>query len=168
MNRHTDDLTELFCVVDADDNLREHRPRHECNANRDLLHRSVFVIVRAPGGLVFARRGHGKDTNPGMWDVGCAGHVGPGESYEAAARRELAEELGIEATLERLGRFVLDLGYEREMTTVFVASHGGPFVLNLPEVIAIGVFGPGEEPADTTPAARLVLEWVRSRLPSLG
>ncbi len=42
------------------------------------------------------RRTESKDVYPGAYDVCVGGVVAAGESYEETARRELAEELGIE------------------------------------------------------------------------
>ena len=36
-----------------------------------------------------------KDICPGLWDSSVSGHLDSGESYEAAAVRELGEEMGI-------------------------------------------------------------------------
>jgi isopentenyl-diphosphate delta-isomerase len=68
-----------------------------------LRHRSVHIFVFDPTGRLYLqlRREH-KDQYPRHWDTSAAGHVSPGESYGAAAARELAEELGIQEKLEVL------------------------------------------------------------------
>jgi len=54
------------------------------------------VMVLSPGGLLLLqRRSLAKDTQPGKWDTSVGGHVGFGQSYEEAGRRETEEELGI-------------------------------------------------------------------------
>lgn len=61
-----------------------------------LWHRSVNVFLfRSDGRLLLQRRHESKDVCPGAWDISVAEHLKPGESYEEAARRGLAEELGI-------------------------------------------------------------------------
>jgi len=157
----TDDPGELLCVVTADDELVELRPRHECNSDPALLHRSVYIAVETAAGMLFQRRGHGKDTNPGSWDLACAGHVDPGETYLDAARRELGEELGlVGAAPRRVGKLVLELGTERELCTVFHLRHDGPFTLRLPELIAIGAFRDDERPAPLSPGGEQILAWL--------
>ncbi len=47
------------------------------------------------GRLLVHRRADDKDVYPGWWDLAAGGVVGAGEAYGAAARRELAEELGV-------------------------------------------------------------------------
>ena len=163
-----DDQDELFQVVDLDDRPLASRTRRECHADRRLLHRSVYVLVETAAGMLFQRRGWQKDTGAGLWDLACAGHAAAGEEPLAAARRELAEELGIlGATPRALGRIVLDFPWERELCTVFRLTHAGPFTLRLPELIAIGVFEDDEWPAPRSPGAEQVLGYVRS-LPRTG
>lgn len=70
-----------------------------------LNHRIVLVALRdASGRLCLQRRAETKDVYPGRWDLSATGHVQAGESREEAARRELKEELGIDAV--RLTRSV--------------------------------------------------------------
>jgi isopentenyl-diphosphate Delta-isomerase len=62
-----------------------------------LLHRIVLVIILDPAGkILLQRRGPHVATNANRWDVSAAGHVDADEAYEAAAARELSEELGID------------------------------------------------------------------------
>jgi len=72
-----------------------------------LRHRAVYVVVtRTDGRLVVHRRADHKDVWPGRWDVCFGGVVAVGETWDAAAARELAEEAGIEgADLVRIGSF---------------------------------------------------------------
>lgn len=62
----------------------------------NLLHRGVGILVANRRGEVYVhRRTDTKDVFPSMYDMFVGGVVESGESYEAAARREIAEELGI-------------------------------------------------------------------------
>ena len=138
---------ELFCVVDEDDRVLGLRTRAECHADASLIHRSVFVLVETTAGMLFQRRGFGKDANPGAWDIACAGHVDGEEGYAAAARRELGEELGIDADPELLGTLLVRMPRETEMAAIFRLRHDGPFSVALPEVVGLAVFRPDEEPS---------------------
>jgi 8-oxo-dGTP pyrophosphatase MutT (NUDIX family) len=94
----------------------------------NLRHRTAFVVVRSTGGEILAhRRAATKRIAPGMWDLGFGGGVAPGESYEDAAARELAEEAGITTPL----RFVTDYLYDgvdsRERGQLFETVSDGPF-----------------------------------------
>jgi isopentenyldiphosphate isomerase len=155
---HTDDQAELFRVVDAAGRPLGLATRAACHADSSLIHRSVAVVVTTPAGRLFQRRGLGKDTGAGAWDVACSGHVGAGETDEEAARRELAEEVGItDATPVHLGTLLLELATETELCAVFAVASDGPFVVRPPEVIGLACFGTGERPTPLTPSARRVL-----------
>jgi isopentenyl-diphosphate delta-isomerase type 1 len=85
---------ELLAVVNDRDEEIGARPRAEIHA-RGLLHRAVHVLVfDAHGRLIIQKRSEMKDTWPLHWEC-VGGHLGPGEAYEAAALREVEEELGL-------------------------------------------------------------------------
>ena len=68
----------------------------------------MAVVVRSTvaGDVLVHRRAGWKDLWPGYWDLAVGGVVGVGEPWPAAARRELAEELGVEVVeLFELGGF---------------------------------------------------------------
>jgi isopentenyldiphosphate isomerase len=89
---------ELVDVVDEEDRVVRQTTRREVRAH-NLLHRAVAIMCRRTAGQVFVhRRADTKDVFPGRYDMFVAGVVGAGESYQAAAARELAEELGIAGT----------------------------------------------------------------------
>ncbi len=127
--------TELVDIVDDHDRVIATVTRAEMRAGR-LQHRAVSIAVMGSDRRLLAhRRADDKDVWPGMWDMAAGGVVAAGESYEVAARRELAEELGIEvADLHHLGegRFVdesvalLGRGY--------LVIHDGPFTFTDGEI----------------------------------
>lgn len=60
------------------------------------LHRVAVTVCRdARGRILVHRRSEGLSRFPGCYEVVVGGAVGVGESYEEAAARELAEELGV-------------------------------------------------------------------------
>ncbi|RJO68444.1 NUDIX domain-containing protein [Nocardia panacis] len=69
-----------------------------------LWHASAGVLVRSLDGerIYVHRRTDTKLVFAGMHDCLAGGVVDPGESPESTARRELAEELGIDADAEQL------------------------------------------------------------------
>lgn len=86
---------EIFDVVDADDQVTHTATRAEVHAQK-LLHRAVHVFVfNKRGDLLLQKRSRLKDLCPGLWDSSVSGHLDSGESYAAAALRELDEEMGI-------------------------------------------------------------------------
>ena len=70
--------------------------RSQVHGNPTLIHRSVHVLVVSTSGLLLLqKRSLRKDTQPGKWDTSVGGHVGFGQEYAEAARRESWEELGL-------------------------------------------------------------------------
>jgi isopentenyldiphosphate isomerase len=90
-------IEEIADLVGEDDEVIGQARRGEVRA-RNLLHREIAAIVRNRRDEIYVhRRTDTKDVFPSMYDMFVAGMVMSGESYEAAIRRELAEELGIES-----------------------------------------------------------------------
>lgn len=58
------------------------------------MHDCVGALLVRDGRVLLGRRAQDRAWLPGAWDL-FGGHVEPGESPEAALRRELAEELGL-------------------------------------------------------------------------
>lgn len=119
---------ELFDVVDSDDRVLEAKPRDEVHVN-NLLHRAVHMLLfNRKGELLLQKRSIWKDRNPGRWDSSAAGHLDSGENYLGAARRELREELGVEApALEPIGKLTPCEQTGWEFIEVFRGVHDGPF-----------------------------------------
>ena len=93
MNPNTN--IELVDVVDEDDHVIGVVTRAEMRSQR-LRHRAVFIAVQhSDGRLLVHQRSFSKDVCPGLWDIAVGGVVASGETYDAAAVRELAEEVGV-------------------------------------------------------------------------
>jgi 16S rRNA (adenine1518-N6/adenine1519-N6)-dimethyltransferase len=83
-----------------------------------------------------------KDRNPGIWDSSAAGHVDSGEDYLTAARRELREELGIEAPeLIPFARLTPNESNGWEFIQAYRGRHEGPFQ-TAPMEVETGAFFP--------------------------
>ena len=122
---------EWFETVDVTDRVVGRARRSECHGNPALVHRTAHVVVfSSDGRLLLQKRPAHKDIQPGRWDTAVGGHLAPGESYEAAARREAGEELGIDAAALPL-TCLFDLrirnAIESENVRVYGTLHDGPF-----------------------------------------
>ncbi|MBU6302266.1 MAG: ribosomal RNA small subunit methyltransferase A [Verrucomicrobia bacterium] len=110
---------ELFDVVDDANEVIGRETRGVVHRER-MKHRAVHVFLfHRNGDLFLQRRSRLKDVAPGRWDSSAAGHLDAGEEYAAAARRELLEELGIDAPTERVAL----LGPEERNGFEFVELH---------------------------------------------
>lgn len=84
------------------------------------LHRVASIVCRDPEGrLLVHRRPDGVPRYPGQFNWMLGGAAGVGESYEAAAARELSEELGVRA----------------DPRLVFKFRCAGPYLLGVHEVV---------------------------------
>jgi isopentenyl-diphosphate delta-isomerase type 1 len=134
----TDNLEEIFDIVDADDRVIGQATRKACNSNPELIHRAVFVLVyNDRKEILWQKRSMTKDVGPGQWVTSASGHVITGDGYEETAHRELLEELGIDVPLEFLGKFLYRYRNENEYSAIFMAHSNGPFHFNCNEISAV-------------------------------
>lgn len=127
---------ELVEVVDVDGTVVDVVARRRMRAE-NLRHRAVFVAVLDPAGrLLVHRRSAAKDVWPGWWDVAVGGVVAVGESFEAAAERELAEEVGIGGVIPvPLGSGSYEDDHVRVVGHMYAVRWDGPVVFADGEVV---------------------------------
>jgi isopentenyldiphosphate isomerase len=127
---------ELVDVVDELDRVVRVVTRAEMRRDR-LRHRCTFVVVRSSSGeILIHRRADTKDLWPGHWDLACGGVVASGEEWEHAARRELAEELGVRGVdLVELTRGSYADDAVDEVARAWQVTHDGPFEFTDDEVV---------------------------------
>jgi len=130
--------TELVDVVDDDDHVIATVTRAEMRAGR-LQHRAVSIAVLGTDGrLLVHRRADTKDVWPGMWDIAAGGVVAAGEDYDTAARRELAEELGVAAhVLVHLGTGRFADAAVALIGRGYLTVHDGPFTFTDGEIAEV-------------------------------
>jgi isopentenyl-diphosphate Delta-isomerase len=137
---------EFFDVVDESDRVIGRQTRREVH-RLGLKHRAVHVLVFNARGQVFLqKRSMSKDTAPGMWDSSAAGHLDCGEDYDAAAKRELQEELGLDlgGCPFRLLKLEACAETGQEHVWIYRCESEGPFTLH-PEEIECGQWIAPEE-----------------------
>lgn len=129
-----------------------------------LIYRATYILVFNRAGQLFLQlRSTGKDMFPGYYDAVAGGVLQAGEEYDASARRELFEELGIcGEPLDRL----FDFFYEDESNRVWGRAYRciaeGPFSLQREEIDE-GFFCPVDDVLagrwqPLTPDSRVVLQ----------
>jgi isopentenyl-diphosphate delta-isomerase type 1 len=141
----TDNQNELFIVVDESDNIIDYRTRADCHNDKTLIHRAIGVLVyNSLGELLLQKRSLTKDTYPGFWAISIGGHVTQGQTYEQTAKREMKEELGISAPLEKIGKWLYRLPNETEYGVLYKSINDGPFRLEPKEVDTVKFFHPDQ------------------------
>lgn len=136
MVKISDNQSEIFDIVDEKDNIIGTAIRGEVHKNKKLIHRSVSIaIFNKKGELFLQKRSGNKDMDPLKWTISCSGHVASGDNYEAAAHRELIEELGVDLEIVPIVKFLCRAPHETEMVMLYRVSSNGPFKLNPKEII---------------------------------
>ena len=145
---------EIFDVVNARDEVIDRRSRTEVH-RLGLLHRAVHVwVFNAQRQIFLQKRSRTKDRQPGLWDSSASGHVDSGEGYDAAAERELMEELGLKPLKkpERLFKLNACAETDQEFVWVYRCEANGPFTLNRDEIEEGGWF-----------TRQQISDWIRQR-----
>ena len=142
---------EYFDILDKNGNKTGIIKTREEVHTYGYYHGGVIVLVLDENNnLLLQKRTMNKDSNPGKWDISCAGHLDVGEDFKNAAIRELHEELGININTNQLYELsFIHLNYsttfhnkifiENELDKVFICSikHNTNFNLQKEEVDCI-------------------------------
>lgn len=164
--RETPAHEELFDVVDEHDHVLRQAPRSQVHREH-WLHRAVHIFVfNCRGELLVHQRSATKDEQPLKWNSSASGHLHAGEGYDAAAARELEEELGYVLPLEFLVKLPACAELSYEHTGLYrCATDAVPICL--PEEIAAWEYRPldrivREIAASTdvfSPPFRVLFDW---------
>lgn len=130
---------ELLEIVDKDGKPLGVAPRSSVHGDPSLLHKVVHVLVfNDAGELLLQERSFSKDVAPGKWDTSVGGHVSHDEDIPEAAKREMEEELGVDACeLVFLYSYIHSNAYESELVFTHSCNHNGPFSFNREEINAV-------------------------------
>lgn len=100
MNDKANTPDEVVDVVNEQNEVVGMATKREVNANPQLIHREVGILVFDDRGRVlFQQRSRYKNVMPLYWTMSVAGHVPRGMTVESAAHMELQEELGFDTDL---------------------------------------------------------------------
>lgn len=131
------DVDEPVAVYDAGGGVVGVAPRGVVYQD-GLWHASTGVLVRSGDGerIYLHRRSPDKLIFAGCYDCWAGGVLGPGETPDAAAARELDEELGVrDVALRRIDRFSYDDGTLRYHVFLYEVRWDGPLRHQPEEVV---------------------------------
>ncbi len=126
-------------LVDENDNVVGSMDKLEAHV-KGILHRAFSVLIfNSRGEMLIQKRAKNKYHSGGLWTNACCSHPMPGESTEAATKRRLREEMGIETETTFAYKFIyrapLDSNLiEHELDHVFVGTFDGQPKINTDEV----------------------------------
>lgn len=123
----TDNIDEIFPVVDADGRVLGSITRGEAHSGAHILHPVVHLHVFNSQGMIYLQqRPAWKDIQPNRWDTACGGHMAYGETTAEALFREVSEELGITDYVPTpLGHYVFESQRESELVYVHKTVYDG-------------------------------------------
>lgn len=112
---------------------------------RLLPHRIVHILIfNDKDEMALQKRSTHKSFMPRAWSTTVGGHVRSGETYEAAALREMNEELGIKLPpIYMYKDLYQDKKYHvglKKFLTTFKTQSNGPFRINPEEVETVKFF----------------------------
>ena len=129
----------MVILVDENDNPIGTMPKMEAH-EKAMLHRAFSVfILNANDEVLLQQRANDKYHSAGLWTNTCCSHPHPGEDTLGAARRRLKEEMGMEADLQFVFKFMYKAPFdnlltEHEIDHVFIGKTNQLPVINPEEV----------------------------------
>lgn len=121
---------EKVILVDECDNPIGDMEKMEAH-RKGLLHRAFSILVfNSKGEVLLQKRSQGKYHSGGLWTNTCCSHPQPGENLEAAVRKRLKHEMGIDVKPEFVYKFIYrasltDNLTEHEYDHVFIGTFDG-------------------------------------------
>lgn len=96
-------MDELLDILDENGDFTGRTALKSEAHKKGLFHPTIHVWCYSYSGKVLLQqRGKNKNAFPLKWDVSVAGHIEAGENYSLAAIREMAEEIGVHISKEKL------------------------------------------------------------------
>jgi isopentenyldiphosphate isomerase len=118
--------------------------------------------------MLLQMRSARKDEHPLCYTSSASGHLSAGETYEAAAPRELQEELGLSGPLEWLAKFPAGPATSQEHTVLYRTTTDTPPQIDPQEIDAVTFHSLDEiarmieqQPEKFSPCFVTLFEWYR-------
>lgn len=156
----------MVILVDENDNPIGTMPKMEAH-EKAMLHRAFSVfILNANDEVLLQQRANDKYHSAGLWTNTCCSHPHPGEDTLGAARRRLKEEMGMEADLQFVFKFMYKAPFdnlltEHEIDHVFIGKTDELPVINPEEVASYKYMKPEDIKLDMEQNPQSYTVWFR-------
>ena len=156
----------MVILVDENDNPIGTMPKMEAH-EKAMLHRAFSVfILNANDEVLLQQRANDKYHSAGLWTNTCCSHPHPGEDTLGAARRRLKEEMGMEADLQFVFKFMYKAPFdnlltEHEIDHVFIGKTEQLPVINPEEVASYKYMKPEDIKLDMEQNPQSYTVWFR-------
>lgn len=156
----------MVILVDENDNPIGTMPKMEAH-EKAMLHRAFSVfILNANDEVLLQQRANDKYHSAGLWTNTCCSHPHPGEDTLGAARRRLKEEMGMEADLQFVFKFMYKAPFdnlltEHEIDHVFIGKTDQLPVINPEEVASYKHMKPEDIKLDMEQNPQSYTVWFR-------
>lgn len=156
----------MVILVDENDNPIGTMPKMEAH-EKAMLHRAFSVfILNANDEVLLQQRANDNSHSAGLWTNTCCSHPHPGEDTLGAARRRLKEEMGMEADLQFVFKFMYKAPFdnlltEHEIDHVFIGKTDQLPVINPEEVASYKYMKPEEIKLDMEQNPQSYTVWFR-------
>lgn len=156
----------MVILVDENDNPIGTMPKMEAH-EKAMLHRAFSVfILNANDEVLLQQRANDKYHSAGLWTNTCCSHPHPGEDTLDAARRRLKEEMGMEADLQFVFKFMYKAPFdnlltEHEIDHVFIGKTNQLPVINPEEVASYKYMKPEDIKLDMEQNPQSYTVWFR-------
>ena len=120
--------SEMLIVVDEDDNILDYKSKVDCHQGDGILHRAFSIFIfNSEMKLLLQKRSDQKLLWPLFWSNTCCSHPRKGETMDMAIHRRLREEIGFDAELKYLYKFIYqanfsEIGAENELCSVYIGK----------------------------------------------
>ncbi|HLD92411.1 MAG TPA: isopentenyl-diphosphate Delta-isomerase [Patescibacteria group bacterium] len=129
-------------LVDKNDKVLGLKEKFKTHKIPVPLHRAISIVIfnNKKTQMLITKRSVKKPTWPEFWSNAVCSHPYPDESYEAAAKRRLMEEIGIKTPLKKIFQFIYKsemknkIWGENEYDICFVGKFNGPIHTNPDEI----------------------------------
>jgi len=133
---------EILDIVDENDEVIGTATRKEVYEKKYCRRIVHVIIINDKNEILLQKRAKHLSFAPLYWTTSASGHVLSGDTYEAAAYRELQEEVGIKPDKLFFLRKELykDQNNQHGFLAFFVCRYNGPFKVDFSEVAEVTFF----------------------------